>query len=498
MLSTNTIRYGTDNFVFDKIGLITSAIPIDCAALTGIDGFVVASYIPANCNAGIIFKIGNSWQKLTVSNGTGTLVNVTTQMITADSVLAEGNIIADLAAITNIPGFVGKQIYIAIALTAPSDSTDMPSLQLSIKGHSTSSQNTTTVTSPPIALASTDVELIDLQAQTAVTDGATAAVSVLLRQSGTWSAPMTLTQARRKKASEIQFQATFNVATIGTGSARVAKATAIYRSNDATVSGKTAEIISVTEDFINEMRYGRLMVKHQRLRDAGIAAYISMRDVPKTRDRIAIGVGSNGQRLTLTLGVKDAEGNIVPDSGVNHSTIRVWYGSKQVFDFDYNTQIADTGVVQLSQISVTPDDGVTVFASYKYGWQPEVWEKMTAGATQKYDDTMDSTTFSYVLPSASEGKGVSDVKIVLDKPGGHVAAEALGTATGKTQMLVLAHAAKTASIVVSASIGIAQWSYDYDSRILTVVAPKDATLTVAYDWVAETPVVRGFVAAWSE
>ena len=88
--------------------------------------------------------------------------------------------------------------------------------------------------------------------------------------------------------------------------------------------------------------------------------------------------------------------------------------------------------------------------------------------------------------------------MILSKPGGTVTAAALGTAIGKTQMFVLPHAAKPATIAVSASSGTPSWSYDEDSRILTAAGTDGAALAISYDWIAETPVCYGFVAAWNE
>lgn len=433
---------------------------------------------------GVYYKLSGS--------GAMTLTPVNTQVLTTASVLSEGNTIAELQAATNIAEFVGKSVWPAIALYAAPNNTAMPTLKLGIVGQNISDQLTKTVSSPEFLLSTEAVEIIDLSAQVTTSDGAAAEAQVSLLQSGTWSNFMPLSSARRQKATSLKFQANYSVATIGTGSAKISKVTALYRSNNAVVSGETAEIVSVTEDFENGMRYGRIFVKHQRLRDAAIKTYISMRSVPKTRERIPIVVGSNGQRLTATLGVKDAQGNVVPDSGVNHNTIRIWYGSQEVFDFDFNTE--------MSQVSVTPADGVTVFASYGYGWEPETWIEMQKGSTQEYDDNgTQSTAFSYVLPSNQEGKGVSSMKALLIKPGGHEPGYSLGTATGKTQMTVLPHAAKTASIVMTASAGTAPvWSYDYDSRILTFVAQKDTAVTIDFDWVAETPLVYGFVSSWNE
>jgi len=490
LLTTNTIRYGTDEFAFNKSGLIYTNTPLDCTTLTQVDGLTATGNQPANTDRRVTFKVDGTWYKLSGS-GIVTLSALSTQTLTTDSVLAEGNTVTEILAATSIPGFVGKSVSVAIALMAPGDATDLPTLQLAIKGKSNQDQTTRSEVSAPLMLAAEMVDVIDLSAAVTATGGATATVTVSLQQNNVWTSFIPLATARRQQATALKFQANYSVASIGAGSAKVDRVTASYRSNNAVVSGDTAEIVSVTEDFGGVgMRFGRISVKHQVLQDAQLRALMAMRPVPKTRERIPIAIG-NGQRQTVTVGVKDAGGVLQPDTGINHNTIRLWHGSQEVFDYDFNTE--------MSQVSTTAPEGVTVFASYSYGWEAETWQEMTRGTTQTHEDPNTvSTEFTYVLPSGQQPKGVAAVKVLLKKPGGTVSNQSLGIATGKTQMIVLGHAAKLASIVVGASVGAASWSYDEQSRILTVVGQKDAVLTVGYDWVAETPVCYGFVACWNE
>ncbi|WP_319403193.1 hypothetical protein [uncultured Anaeromusa sp.] len=430
-----------------------------------------------------------SWFKLTGS-GTVTLTPLTTQNVTIDSLLSEGNTVAEVSAATSIPGFVSKTVTPIIALVSPKDAATLPTIKLNFVVKSSTDQTNRSEVSAPITLAAEAVELIDLSAAVTATGGAAAIVTVALEQNGSFGDYMPLTNARRQKATAIKFKADYSVASIGTGSAKVTKASATYRTNNSAVSGDAAEMVTVTEDFGGVgMRAGRMTVKHQVLRDAQISAQMAMRPVPKTRERIPIAAGT-GNRQTVVLGVKDETGNVVADPYINHNTLRVWYGSQEIFDFDYNTQ--------LSQASVTPPDGVTAFASYSYGWEPETWVEMTKGTTQTHDDpNVVTTEFSYALGSSDSAKGIAAAKVLLKKPTGS-ASQALGSATGKTQMFVLDHLAKLSALAVTASTGTASWSYDEDSRILTVAATKDAALTATYDWVAETPVCTGFVAAWNE
>jgi hypothetical protein len=435
--------------------------------------------------AGTVTTSVPAWYKI---SGTGSvaLTAVATQTLTVDSVLAEGNTVAELLAATSIPGFIGKLVSPVIALSAPGEAVVWPTLRIGIKDKNSIDQTTKEVISPLFPLSIDAVEIIDLTAVVTVSSGASAVVTVALQQNGVLSDYMPLASARRQKATAYQLKATYTVPVVGTGSAKVEKVTAQYRSNDAVVSGDTAEIVSITKDFSGVgMRFGRIMVKHQPLKDATLRALMSMRPIPQTREKNPVTVG-NGQRQTVKLGI-----NSVADTGINHNTVRLYHGGQEVFDFDFNTE--------MSEVSTTAPDGTTVFASYSYGWDSETWQEMSRGTTQAYDNSgMDGTEFTYVLPSSETPKGVAAVKIVLEKPGGHIDNEFLAMATGKTQMLVLPHSAKKASIVLTASTGTASFAYDDVSRILTFVATQDTELHISYDWIAETPVCTGWVACWNE
>lgn len=487
MLLVNTVRYSSDDFSLIKKGMIVSTAPLDCTAMSSVTGFSIGGVHPTDTDRKAVFQIDGTWYKLSGS-GAVTLSALATQAITADSVLAEGNTVAEIAAATSVAGFVGKSVYVAIALMAPADATQMPSLSLAISGVASTSQSTKTDTSPIYNLSAVAVELVDLSASVTTTGGASATVTVALLQNGSWTGFMPLVSARRQLATAIQFKADYAVPTIGTSSARVDRVSALYRTNDAAVSGDTAEIISITENFDGVgMRFGRITVRHQALQDAQINGMISMRTTPLTREKITIAVG-NGSRQTVDL---KPLGAVPMDTGINHNTIRLWAGSQEIFEYDFNTET--------SEASFTVASGVTVFASYSYEWEPETWVAMTKGSTQPYSELgVESTEFTYVLPSNQAGKSVSAVKIELVKPDGTVTAKSLGAATGNTQMIVLEHAAKQDTIIVTTSAGAVSWSYDEASRILTVAGQKDALLSISYDWTAETPVCYGFVAAWTE
>ena len=483
MLITNTIRYGTDDFAFNKSGLIVTNTPLDCTALTQVDGITATGSQPSDTDRRVAFQVDGTWCKLSGS-GAVTLSALATQTLTADSVLSEGNTITELGAATSISGFVGKSVGVAIALYAPGDATEFPTLALEVVGKSNQTLLTKTEYSPEYTLSAEDVEVIDLSANKTIVGSATATVEVALKTSGTWGSWTTLSSAKRQKASAIKFKSTLTVNSAGgSDSAKVNSVTVLYRGNNAVVSGAFADIITQTEEFGENMRFTRVTVKHDPLVDATIKAYATMRNAPSKMAKTILGTG-DGTRKTYSLGVVDFD----------PASLRVYWGATPCYDYDYNT---GTG-----SVSCTAPDGVTVLAECSYGWEAEDWQEMTNSDKLIHDSGMISTGFTYALPLTDPGKGLSAVKVVLEKVAGTVTDAALGTANGKTQVFVLPHAAKVDTISVESIVGVTlvpnSWSYDPASKILSVSSTDLATMTISYDWVSETPVMHALVAAWSD
>lgn len=441
----------------------------------------------------IVFGTGTAitsvptWFKLTSSNGVASMTTAApTQDLTVDSVLAEGNAVADLTGITSIPSFVGKSVYAAAAHVVPFGAAVAPALKLALKGHNNQDQYQWDEPSAEYHLADSDVSIVSVTADTATTGQASAAVTVSLKQNGTWSGWMSMIDTKDKKASDIKYKATYSVTKLdGTDTAKVNKVSVIYCAGTSTVSGDTAEILTITQNYDNSIGFAECLIKHKELMDAQIRSYVALRAAPKKRTMINVGTG-NGKTQTVKLGIKDSQGNIVPDSGINHDTLAVQFDAKPTFGYGYNTEV--------SELTFTADNDVAVTASYEYGWEPETWVEMTKATTQPYNDTGHyGTKFEYEVPSGMDGKTISNMKTVLYRPSGTVTDEVIGTATGKKQLIVLPHFARKESIVCSGS-----WSYDDNSRILTVVDDKGNAIKISYSWIAETQEIYGLTAGWAE
>lgn len=109
--------------------LIKSNTPQDFSAAFSVGGLMIQGSEPANTKRRIVFLVNGAWYKLANNNGTASLAKVPTQNITADSVLNEGNTVAELNALKSVPPFVGRYVYPAVAMYAADGVTTMPSIR---------------------------------------------------------------------------------------------------------------------------------------------------------------------------------------------------------------------------------------------------------------------------------------------------------------------------------------------------------------------------------
>ena len=421
------------------------------------------------------------WFKLNIASGVATMSMVTTQDLTVDSVLAEGNTVTELSSVTSIPEFAGKGVYYAVAFSAPSSSLTqnlMPTLGISIVGSTGSDTFSYTETSAEYSLSNGDeVEVVSVTAETAVTGRASVVVTASLKQNGVWTEFMSLTSIKNLKASAVKYKAIHTVSVInGDDSSKVKSVSITYCSGSDVVSGDSAELITVTEEYNNGLSFVQCLVKHKALIDAQIKAYASFRSKPTTSTKVSIATGT-GETQTVVL----------PVTGVNHNTLRLYANDVEMFDFGFNTET--------DSVTFTADKGAAITMSCESGWESESWNEMTNQGTQSYsDDTgVYATKFTYALPSGTTGKTVSNVKIVLYRPTGVATNVSLGKATGNRQFILLPHKMQKETMTCTGS-----WSYNEDEQILTVIADKDVEISYSGNWVAETAEVKGLTVGWAE
>lgn len=483
MLPINTVRTGTDGFSFSKKLLMIRNTPLDCSASTEVNGVTLSGTQPSGTDRRLAFKVDGTWYRLT-GTGTVTLTALATQTLTADSLLSEGNTVAEIATATSISGFVGKQVYVAFALYAPGDATSFPTLKINgIVEKSNQDTYVKVVESQeyPLSVSGTG-SITDIQLDTTVSDGGSVVVQASLKQNGTWSDYMALSAAKNNPATAVKFKATYTSTTIGTSLAKVNSLVIFAKEDDSLVVGTTASIYTATQDFGTGMLYARILVKHQELKDARLKAYAHFGSTTKKRDKLQIGTGTGGTQ-TITLS----------DAGIDFSTFQLFFDLAPNFTFDYSSA--------LNTVTFTAPADANIFASYDYGLEAESWQEMTKGNTQKYADSgLYSTDFTFEV-AAGTAKGVSAIQVALEKPPGSVTNKQFGTGSGKTQYFVLDHYARLNTLQITASdipVDRSTWNYDPVSKILTIVAAKDAPLKYSYVWDAEVPVVTGIIACWNE
>lgn len=457
-------------------GILTSKTPVNLLNKTSVSGFTVKGIEPANTKRRVAFKVEDKWNKLSAE---GALTPLATQEITADSVLEEGNTVAELEAITATTGLAGKLIYPAVALYADPEAEVMPTFGMTVNAEIDTTVNVYSYTgySQEYSLsAGEDVQVVNVVAETETTGEGNVVVTARLKQGGEWTDYMALSDTAMKQASALQLKAVYTVTnTDGSQSAKVKNVTIRYTTSGATVNGVSTDIVTKTQRFTNDLVYAHCYVKHKKLQDAVIDAYCSLRKRPKSKSMYQFGNGT-GALNTYKL----------PDAGINQDTLSVYVDGKAVYDFGYNTET--------SEITLTADKDTALSASYECGWEMSEWIKMVQGVSQVNDGGGYTTEYSYTVPT-HEGYEytVTAIKYSLVRPEGTVTEETIGVGTGKRQMIELPHFAKKETIVCNCA-----WSYDYDRKLLTIIAPEGEDIVISYDWIAETPTVYAVSAGWAD
>lgn len=483
MLVYNTMRFGTDVLTDPDSGgglgvrqaMLTSNAALDATSVTAVDGFSISGEEPAGTSRRVMFKIDDKIYRfvngtLTEYTGGATLANV----------LADGNTVAELTALTNIAALVGKEIYPIIALSSTGG--DNPTIKIGINV-----TNTTETKTWAVSTAVYDLEIpgggaiptiTTITADSAAAGSGTVTIKVRLKDAaGVWSNWMLLDDAANQDAQRIQFRLILTVDSVGTDSAQIDSITVNYISNQALVTGSTADLYSIVADFETDLRLCYLLVRHKQLLDSTIDAFVNFLPAYKTRDRIQVGTGT-GSAAQYNLGV----GGSV-DAQIDPASIRVLVDGVATDEFDYNTAAG--------QITVNASSGVSVLASYNYDCGLEQWRQMSVETQQPYGDGTYMTRFTYTLPDGEDAHR-ANVRLRFNRPAGSVENASLGTATGKTQQIVLPHLATTSSIYFNAD-----WSYDFDTRVLTFIAKKNTALTISYDYVGEQHKIFSWAAGWS-
>lgn len=473
--------------IYNRTALFRDNAPLSCASATSVAGFSIEGVQPTGTDRRVLFSYSDSssdaeYFKLVVDGeGVATVAAVGTQKITEESVLAEGNTIADLAAVKSIPEWVGKTIYPVIALSAPEEQTAVPTLKLGIVTESSSAVYEHYEESAVVELANENVDIISIDSDTDTTGNGSVTVQVRFRKGTAWDEYIDIKKAANIKANAVQFRARYAVGKLdGSDSAQVKNISMVYSGSDAKLSGETTELFFITKNFAekgaNGLAFSQCMIRHKKLQDAGIRAFVSFRSEVQERSMYPIGTGT-GERQTIKL----------PDTGIAYNTVAVQVNGEKVTGYSVNTET--------NEISITADKGMAITASYQYGWEDEEYTEMPLISRQAYDEagTEFASKFQLAVPDSDTSKTVTCIKFSLDRTEGDVTDKTLAVATGDVQVFQLEHYARTDTIVCS---GV--WTYDETTRILKVQHTKGENIVISYHYVSESHEVYAAAAGWAK
>lgn len=504
MLRSSTIRFAVDTFGdalivepvetpteepveepparTKKKALLVSNTAINCTKLDAVDEIVITGNEPTDSKRRVVFKIDGSVYRFNNNQ-----LEAFGRDVTVDNVLNYGNTVATLTGLAEAnltTAFAGKKIYPIIALRAYSDSENLPTIKIAVKGRSFSDTLANTIT-PTDAdtiykLGDEPQTITEITANTTgTTANATVELAVRLRNDEDWSSYMSLAEAVDKQADAVQFQRKFTVTTTdGTDSAKLNSITVHTAEGQTIVTGSNARIFSTVENFGLDLQGCYVVVRHDPLIDSEIDTYVNFMSLPKSRELITIGIGT-GARQELVLGD--------PDKNIVASSIKLYVNGRPFDDFDFSTEI--------STVILTAPNGAVITASYDYDYGVENWLQMTPQTEQPYldDDGTYSTRFFYNLSSSDTlGKKISNVQIRLRKRSGS-ATETLGVGTGTLQLFTLKHKPKISTIAFT---NAGTFSYDETTELLSVVAPAGTPIVVNYDWQGVAPVIHQYAAGW--
>lgn len=467
-------------------GLLHDNVGINCTDATDISKITVGGQEIDSAKRRFVFGIDNIYYKLIVDNsGTATLQQVPTQVLTIDTVLEEGNTATELNTVTSVIGFAGKIVYPVIALYGEYGSL-LPTASLSMTKVTARDIYVFTDQSPVYELSDDgeDARIISINVDKTVTGSASCDVSVSLLQNGTWSQYFAPQDCGGQSASAVKFRSLFRVRSFdGTDSASLNKVSIIYSSNRAPVTGNDSEIITVTRNFENDIGFASLIVKHNKMIDSYMDAYVALRKNVSKRENIKIGVGTGGNQ-NLILGVEDETGNIIPDTYIDHNSLVITVGGQEITDYDFN--------MVRSHITVFADLGQEIRATYNYNLGTEEWRKMTKVITQPYNGIDDVQMSKFELAINDTGNSITAMRLLLTRKVGSVENYDLGFATGQKQTVVLPHYARKDTITSNVA-----FNYNDLTKEFSFVGDRDMPVWVSYEWTGETQEIQSIAPFWT-
>ena len=464
MLPVNTMSYGTDEFNFRRRALFKMLAPLDFTYETSISGFNISGTEPEGTRRRVVFEVDGQLYKF----GNSGLTEYEDRGELSD-ILENGNSVAELLAVNNIPAWVGKKVSPIIALDAPANAPIMPKIKISANVNSFNDIYTKFEYSSVYKLA--DKAKIYNVTESKFTNGngtATTQCRLFNSATQTWGDWLYLVEAANKTASQIQFRTQYIVTALdGSDAAQIHNIKCFYSTDKDKLSGSSFEIVSLPQEFDADLKTCYALIKHSELVDAEIKAYVNFSKPNIRRENVMIGTAT-GETQTLYL---TFEG--VVDENILQDTIHLEIGGKTFSGFYFDTEN--------STVTLKAEAGQEILASYECG-AAEEWRLFQTPVEDKFE-----SRFSYRLTD-SENKKVAAVKFVITRLAGTVEQTEIGTGNGKLQIFALPHRAKKETISCSGA-----WTYDEEGQILKVVAPIDAPIYLSYEWQGQFPEIYEYI-----
>lgn len=477
MLPVNTMRYGTDEFQFNKSGIVTSNTTAwDCTDASKINGFNITSTVPDGCKIRIAFLVNSI---LGIIENDGQFAPLSDQSYDENSILEQGNTPEFLKNLVDVAAFVGKKVSPVIALWAPENATNLPKIKIELKKVSAQDVYSKEIKSEEFDFSGYEIQNINFQPR--VDAGGQVIAEARLYNNETWGEWMSINDVKGKSGTRLQLRVTLKSSQLGVSTAALTSLCLYGKLTNSLTVANDASLVIKQQTFSEGMAYGRLYLKHKRFNDASVDAYICFSDKPKTRERFKIGTGTGDSQVIA-----------LEDKNVNFATLRLYENSNPILKFYYNT--AD------NTITFTAHDKAIIYASYDYEVAPEDWQPMKHVTDEPYKDNPIFVNSYYAYPVTGAKKTASSIKLILHRPDGESTGESLGYASGQSQQFVLNHFAREESIVVKqgeSTISRRNWTYDPINKMLTVIGIKDRELTVNYKWSADTPEIYSYTIAWN-
>lgn len=360
-------------FIHDTLNSLTygtvrsnSAQGIDCSSTDSVRSFSINYSQPAGTNIYFAFCTGGNWFKL---NSSGNAENISTAPPSFADLAENGNTVAQLLALTNIPAFVKKKIQIITGLSATPEATAMPRVKLSVNA-AVNEQLTVKNEYSPVYELGDDATITNITYDGSSANGGSISVkahAVLPNDTATdW---LDIPDILGSPAKTLQLRATLAAPTINSSSATINNAYISYfNSQYSAVEGK-GDIITQTLDWHLKISQCRVNIRHSPLGGSTMRVFAALRKTPILVQNEQLGIGS-GQRKTFQMAHID---------GIRYDTVKVFYDSVQIFSgWELNGEVG--------RITCSAQSGVIVSCTYEYGWGYETWRELSRTSSYSLED----------------------------------------------------------------------------------------------------------------